>query len=74
MSSKDITFMINCISTDIVGFLMADYKKSLEESLNILYDSETFQKLNDPNTGLYFQSSRYVYQFLTTEIETGIMS
>mgnify|MGYP006907951743 CR=1 FL=1 len=74
MSTNDITFMVNCISKDIVGFLMSDYEKSLEESLNILYDSETFQKLSDPKTGLYFQSSRYVYQFLKNEIETGIMS
>lgn len=66
--------MINCISKDIVGFLMEDYGKSLENSLNILYNSETFQKLNNPDTGLYFQSSRYVYQFLKNEIETGIMS
>lgn len=66
--------MINCISKDIVGFLMEDYGKSLEYSLNILYNSETFQKLNNPDTGLYFQSSRYVYQFLKNEIETGIMS
>ncbi len=73
MSSNDITFMINCIATDITGFLMADYGKSLEESLNVLYDSETFQKLSNPDTGLYFQSSRYVYQFLKNEIETGKM-
>ena len=66
MSTNDITFMVNCIRSD--------YEKSLEESLNILYDSETFQKLSDPKTGLYFQSSRYVYQFLKNEIETGIMS
>ena len=66
--------MINCISKDIVGFLMEDYGKSLEDSLNILYNSETFQKLNNPDTGLYFQSSRYVYQFLKNEFETGIMS
>ena len=66
--------MINCISKDIVGFLMEDYGKSMEDSLNILYNSETFQKLNNPDTGLYFQSSRYVYQFLKNEIETGIMS
>ena len=74
MSTNDITFMVNCISKDIVGFLMSDYEKSLEESLNILYDSETFQKLSDPKTGLYFKSSRYVSPFLKNEIETGIMS
>lgn len=74
MSNNETRFMINCISKDIVGFLMEDYGKSLEDSLNILYNSETFQKLNNPDTGLYFQSSRYVYQFLKNEIETGIMS
>lgn len=30
--------------------------------------------MNNPDTVLYFQSSRYVYQFMKNEIETGIMS
>jgi hypothetical protein len=28
-----------------------------------------FEKLSDPKTGLYFQSSGYVYSFLESELE-----
>ena len=38
-----------------------------------LYNSETYEKLQDERTGLYLQSSGYVYDFLQNEIRTGRM-
>jgi len=38
-----------------------------------LYTSDTYAKLKNPHTGLYFQSSGYVYDFLLKEITTGRM-
>ena len=46
----------------------------LETALDTIYTSDTFQKLKDSKTGLYFQSPLYVYDFLEKEIETGRMS
>lgn len=42
--------------------------------LRTLYTSDTYAKLQDAKTGLYFQSPRYVYDFLRNEIKTGKMS
>ena len=33
--------------------------------------AETYAKSCDPATGLYFQSSQYVYSFLKAELATG---
>ena len=35
------------------------------------YTSDTISKLSDPRTNLYFQSPRYVLQFLLSELERG---
>lgn len=45
-----------------------------ERALDTLYTSDTYTKLKDKRTGLYFQSPLYVYDFLEKEILTGIPS
>lgn len=44
---------------------------ALPKLLIFLYNSATYEKLINPTTGLYFQSSKYVYSFLKKEMETG---
>ncbi|MBR6715856.1 MAG: hypothetical protein IKI83_05355 [Prevotella sp.] len=36
-------------------------------------DSDTYKRLQRDITGLYYQSSRYVYSFLDSELKTGRM-
>ena len=45
----------------------------MKEALRTLYTSDTYTKLQDPKTGLYFQSPQYVYAFLKNELQTGKM-
>lgn len=66
-------YMKEAMTTDLAELLSKDYNISIIESLDILYSSETFSKLSDPNTGLYFQSSLYVYSILKNELTTGKM-
>lgn len=61
------------IAKDIIGFLMRDYGWSLSKAIEVLYESETYKKISQPETGLYYQGSLYLYTFLQTEIETGVM-
>ena len=49
--------------------LVSDFAK--KHSLSTVYNSELYKKLCDQNTGLYFQSPLYVYDYLKTEIKTG---
>lgn len=58
---------------DLVGFMMNDYGWKLSQALEVLFNSETYSKICNPATGLYFQSSRYLYSFLKNEIDTGVM-
>lgn len=70
---SDRQFLIEGITKDIVEFLMEDYKLELQSALRILYNSDTYAKLLDERSGLYIQSSSYVYDFLQNEIKTGKM-
>ncbi len=74
MKDSDFNYMKEAIATDLAELLAKDFGMSIAESLDTLYNSETYTKLSDPNTGLYFQSAQYVYSFLKNELNTGTMA
>ena len=63
--------MNECMMRDLAVMLIDKYNISLAEALDILYNSETYEKLQDPSTGLYFQSPVYVFDFLQRELQQG---
>lgn len=71
MNPSDFNYMKEALASDLAELLAKDFGMSIIESLDTLYNSETYVKLSDPNTGLYFQSTQYVYSFLKTELTTG---
>ena len=68
---KEIQYMNECMMRDLAVMLMGEYNISLAEALDILYNSETYEKLQDPATGLYFLSPVYVFDFLQRELRQG---
>lgn len=56
-----------------LAILLMDNNKNLgmKEALNIIFNSDTYQKILDNKAGLYYQSPRYVYSFLNNELKTG---
>lgn len=71
--TKEFKYLKEGLASDIVQFLMKDYNLDIQTALRTLYDSDTYSKINDPSTGLYFQGSRYVYSYLQNELKTGIV-
>lgn len=63
--------LIEYIVSDIVAFIIEDFNVSMIEAMQRLYSSETFIKLNDIETGLYLESSSYVYDIYKAEKEKG---
>ena len=66
-----------CIMKDdmvikLAMLLIDDGKASnMTEALDIVINSETYQRLIDDKTALYYQSPRYVYDFLLNELVMG---
>lgn len=50
---------------------MEDFKYSLEEALDCVYNSELFERLQNLETGLYYESSGYNYELLKDELKYG---
>ena len=68
---NEIGYLIECTSRDLVLMLMERKNVSMKEAFKLLYTSECYQKLKDPNTGLYYQSPGYVYAILDRELKYG---
>jgi hypothetical protein len=47
---------------------------TIHQALDTLYASDTYKALENPKTGLYFQSPRYVFSYLHEEMKTGRMA
>lgn len=71
MSTGEFKFMKEGITIDLVDLLMKDFNLDYKEAMEVLYDSDLYARLCDPSTGLYFQSSLYVYTFLKSELQKG---
>ena len=71
MSESNFKYMKEAMAADLAELLSKDFGMNVTESLDALYGSETYAKLSDPTTGLYFQSTQYVYSFLKAELTTG---
>lgn len=71
MNDKKIEYLIEGISKDIIAYLMEDNGMKMTDAISAFHNSETFAKLSDPNTGLYIESSAYVYEILKSELKMG---
>ncbi len=71
MKEADFEYMKEAISADLAVMLAKDYDLSITDTLDLLYSSVTYDKLCNPDTGLYFQSSKYIYSYLKNELDSG---
>lgn len=74
MSDKEKNYLIETMTTDMIMLLMNDTKTDLPSAFDMVYNSETYQKMCNPETKLMFRSPVYVYSYLKNEIQTGRMS
>ena len=69
VSQAEFQNMKEEIVKDLIARLIEERGLSMQEAFDKVYNSRLFEKLNDPKTGLYFQSSGYVYSYLQEEID-----
>ena len=69
VSQTEFQNMKEEIVKDMIGRLMDERGLTMQNAFDAVYTSRLFEKLNDPNTGLYFQSSGYVYSYLIDELD-----
>lgn len=65
------TYMIESLTRDLTTRLMEEKGLSMRQALDFVYTSKTYLALTDLDTGLYFQSSVYLYDILNNELESA---
>ena len=63
--------LIEGVTQDVIADLVEEKSVSIEKAMDMLYNSETFDKLCDKETGLYRESPAYVGELLRDEIANG---
>jgi hypothetical protein len=63
--------LIEYIVQDIVDMFSSDQNIEYDEAMNRFYNSKVFEKLQDKETGLYMESSEYVYDLFKDEMNFG---
>ncbi|MCM1491453.1 MAG: hypothetical protein NC095_11625 [Muribaculum sp.] len=71
LTLEQIGILQEDLTAELIEILMDEWGYSMQEALNVLYNSDTFAILQDPGSGLYYQSAGYVYSFLEEELKKG---
>ena len=69
LTNNQLQYIINCDVETIVSYLLDDYKLSVLEAFDTVYNSSVYQKLINTKTGLYLQSPDYIYDYLKQDIK-----
>lgn len=65
--------LIEYIIQDIVAFIVSDKNIEIDTAMKIFYSSNIFEKLQDTKTGLYLESSAYIYEIFKDELSHGML-
>jgi hypothetical protein len=71
MDSDTIDLLKEFVTADVISSIMEDTGISADEAMDRFYNSQVFEGLEDAGTGLYRESSRYVYDLYKDECKYG---
>ena len=68
---QDRQFQIECLTNELVTMLMDENGLTMEQAMDAVYNSHTFEKFERPSTGLYYQGAVYVMDMLREELNAA---
>ena len=69
--NKETTFLIENLTKNLVLLVMEEFGYSITDAMDVVYNSQLYEKILDLETGLYYQSAGYNYELLRNELLTG---
>lgn len=66
---QDRQFQIECLTNELVAMLMEERSLTMDQAMDTVYSSHTFEKVERTSTGLFYQGSVYVMDMLREELE-----
>ena len=71
LTNEQIDMMKEDVCAELIALLMKDRHYTMSETIDMLYNSDTYNRIQDQSTGLYYQSPAYTYTYLQQELLTG---
>lgn len=71
ISPAQIESMQEDMTADMLSILMEDRNMTMQDAMLLFYNSDTYARLQDAESGLYYQSPGYVLDCLDNELTTG---
>ena len=69
--TEETRFLIDSLVEQLALMAMDEYKLPMQKALELVYNSQLYDKIVDLETGLYYQSARYNYELLRHEVRYG---
>lgn len=69
--TEETRFLIDSLVEQLALMAMDEYKLPMQKALELVYNSQLYDKIMDLETGLYYQSVRYNYELLRHEVRYG---
>jgi hypothetical protein len=64
-------FQIECLTNELIAMLMEEHNMTMEQAMDIIYNSHTYEKVERASTGLYFQGAVYIMDMLQEELNAA---
>ena len=64
-------FQIECLTNELVTMLMDERGMTMEQAMDTVYGSHTYEKVERASTGLYYQGAVYIMDMLREEIDAA---
>lgn len=71
LTQAQIESMQEDMTSDVLEYLTNYQNLSIEDAMTLFYNSDTFARLQDAKSGLYYQSVGYVLDCLNNELTIG---
>ncbi len=68
MVLEGLNYLVTRTTQELLKIIVEDKNITIQEAMDILYSSKTFELLCDLETHLYYESPAYVYEMLKEEI------
>ncbi len=71
MSDSKFSFLLYAITKNLIEFISSQYKISVENAMEKLYNSKTYSMLEDKSTCLWQFSKLFIFLVFDREQKTG---
>jgi len=66
--TKEQEFLIQNVIAEVASYIAEDRNITAEQALNIFFSSELSKKIEDVETGYYWESPSYIYEIFKKEM------